>query len=106
MTLEELGIILGLDLQIEAYDSSNSENGKIKIMWRVKFPKVETRDSGCLRGVSGRGTTRTKALQDYADELKGQVLVHDAFGDNRREFQIPKTLKGGKFPQVSSTPCR
>lgn len=88
MTLDELAHLLDVELRIT---SSVDDNGKISI--RVKFPHAEIKDGIVLASATGFGKTLAQARKNYAREIAGKRLVFDAYGEFRREFNIPSTLK-------------
>lgn len=49
----------------------------------------EIKEGGFLRSAYGSGTTRKKALDDYASQLSGKRLVVNATGSDRKEFDVP-----------------
>ena len=53
------------------------------------FTDAETKDGGCLVGTFGNGATKDSAIADYAEELRGRLLVVGAYTSNRREIQCP-----------------
>ncbi len=85
MTIAELKTITGEDLDI--YQQTN---GNII----VSFSHGEVRDGAGLLSLHGTGKTLETATKDYARKLRGKVLVFHSFGVDRREYTIPKTLKG------------
>jgi hypothetical protein len=53
------------------------------------FEGVDESDGHILRGLSGSGDTAQAAIVDYASWLAGKHLVHNAFKQDRREFDAP-----------------
>jgi hypothetical protein len=85
MTLNELSTVAGLELTCELHPWG----------WAARFKECEVKDQpddGVLAGMYGEGPTPEAALDDYAQQLHGKILVHKAMSDQRREFRIPDTL--------------
>jgi len=88
MTLDELSYIVGQSLKIETNPSSNG-----KAIFFVSFRHAEIKGDGVLISVAGNGTTLAKAKKDYAKQIAGKQLVFNAWGEDRREYNIPTTLR-------------
>jgi len=88
MNITELGIIIEKTLNINKYEEFPD--------YYVDFHGVEISESNdnIYKSVTGRGKTIKSATNDYARKLRNQTIVIDAFRRSRREFKIPKTLKG------------
>lgn len=52
----------------------------------ASFISVEVKDGPILRGEYGNGATPEEAIQNYADAIRGKLLVQNAYGEGRREF--------------------
>jgi hypothetical protein len=85
MTLKELETITCSRLDYTDY-------GKGKIT--VQFEHGEIQEDGCiLVTIWGQGKSVLAAERDYVSQLRGELLVIDAYLPTRRTFRIPKTLK-------------
>ena len=85
MTLEEVGIILGVELEVRKLTTTEPK-------FHASFPKVEVKDGGCLTSTFGRGSTPREARKDYAKELCGQRVVRGAYTKNRLEIILPPKI--------------
>ena len=83
MTLMEIGIVIGKELEITHRDSG---------LVIVSFNKTEIRENGILTSSYGVGKTIIKAKKDYCKKLMGARLAIDAFTSKRREIQLPKRI--------------
>ncbi len=88
MTLDELSYIVGENLEIHTKISSDG-----KAIFYVRLPHAEIKGDGFLTSATGSGTTLAKAKKDYCKEIAGKRLVLNAMGEDRREYNIPATLR-------------
>lgn len=65
-----------------------------KPLWRAEIKGAELKRGGMLIGRSGEGETPQKAIEDYVFAIKGETIVIDAYGENRKEFKIPSNIEG------------
>ena len=86
MILKELGTIIGKKVIL-----SYNQFGDV---FHCRFEKVEVKKGGILCSAWGAGKSKKQAQNDYASKLAGQTIILNAMTDNRREFNIPDTLKG------------
>lgn len=61
-------------------------------IYHAKGRSCETKDDCILKTEYGSGSTRKKALDDYAIKLSGKRLVVNAMGNNRREYDVPSLV--------------
>lgn len=54
--------------------------------------RAEVKEGSFLAGVCGRGFTPSEAVNRYAKEIQGKLLVFDAYRDTRVEIQVPPVL--------------
>ena len=88
MTIEDYADIVNVYLIIRRY--CNQDN-----RYSAEFENAEIKEGGCLAGVYGNGKTATEAVLNYVEQIRGKRIVFDAFGKNRREFDVPNTLVAG-----------
>ncbi len=86
MLLTELATIVDGELRI----LWNSHLG----IWQADINGCEIKGDGTLSGCWGGGETPDGAAQELASGLAGQRIVFNAYGPNRREFSVPKDLRG------------
>lgn len=88
MNIYDIADLLDRDIVVTRYANQKGR-------WCIHFENCEVKekkDSYCLVGAHGNGTTVQAAMADYINQIKGKLLVFDAFSDKRREFQLPDTL--------------
>lgn len=56
-------------------------------------PYAEIKDRGMFRGCYGVGKTPNAALNGLIHEIRGEVLVFNAYSDKRREVRVPACLE-------------
>ena len=90
MNIEEYADALNLELEIRRYPNQCNR-------YAASFENCETKasaDDGCLTGTYGNGDSPSGAVVDYVQQIRGKILVHQAYsGDKRREYVVPKNLK-------------
>lgn len=61
------------------------------------FDRAEVVGDGVLIGTFGNGATAEEAIADYTREIALRTLVVDAYGEKRREINVPRlsTSTGG-----------
>jgi len=82
MTLTEIGIIIGKDLDIR-------RSGRVQL---VSFESTEVKEGQCLVSYCGRNANLLKAKRDYCHYLSGVTIVVDARKNTRREYQLPPKI--------------
>ena len=85
MTLYEVGIVIGKNLEVH---HRNSKRYPIY----VSFGRTNVVEGHFLVGVYGNGKTVAEAKRDYCRKLKGQMLCMDDMLDTYRKIQLPKTV--------------
>jgi hypothetical protein len=85
MTIGEYADILNVDLIIRRY--CNQDN-----RYMAELENSEIKEGGCLAGIFGIGKTADEAIEDYVKLIKGKRIVFNAMREDRREFDVPKTL--------------
>ena len=56
------------------------------------FKNGEIKEGACLAGYSGNGETRQKAMEDYANQIAGKLLIIDTSSKDRKEIYVPYDL--------------
>lgn len=80
MILEELATLTGTTIE---YDTTPEGS----VMDRLT--SAEVKEGSLLSLVSGRGRDRAEAARSYLRQISGKRLVVNAYGPDRREYQIP-----------------
>lgn len=89
MTIYELADLLNVTILVHRHPNQDNR-------WTASFDGCETKDSeysNILAGTYGNGNAPAAALDDYARQIGGKVLVFNAMSDRRREFVAPKGLE-------------
>lgn len=92
MTLVMLGKMIGSELKYIEVPEINPHAPDGATVWHVCFPKTETKTDGILRSAFGTGSTKAMARIDYANEIRGKLLVLNAYKSSRRSFLVPVYL--------------
>ena len=90
MTIEELADVLGKNLIIKRYANQTNR-------YTAQFEHCETKESShdpTLLGEYGNAVSAVGAIDNYAQKIRGKILVFNAYSDDRKTFGVPKTLKG------------
>jgi hypothetical protein len=89
VTVEEYADALNLELMIIRH--ANQFNRYV-----ARFHNTETKEnfqSCILSSTHGNGSSADGAVRDYAEKIRGKVLVVDASDKlNRREYAVPREL--------------
>ena len=85
MTIYDLGDVMGTDLIARRFAGQGTR-------WSARFEQTEIQEGCFLVGAYGDGDTPVEAIADYAERIRGKVLVHRHWRDGRREYSVPKTL--------------
>ena len=93
LTLSQFADIIGADLEIIRYSNQNNR-------FTCSFEGSETKtdkDSSIIEGTYGQGYSITAAMKNYVTQLRGKLLVFNAYrySGKRREFQVPLNLVFG-----------
>lgn len=54
----------------------------------VEYRGCDVKDGYFLRGVVGRGNTFEEACEDYLKQIRGKILVFNAYSDSRKEVKV------------------
>jgi hypothetical protein len=85
MNITEFATVIGADLQA----TYNTTLG----YWQASFRRAETKEGAILTSAWGSGPTANVAIEDYARQLRGKLLVLNAWSEaDRKEFRVPLTL--------------
>ncbi|MEE9214690.1 MAG: hypothetical protein V3U54_07825 [Thermodesulfobacteriota bacterium] len=62
--------------------------------WKVgrytaQFKNVEVKEGSFLKSLYGDGENEENAVQDYISNISESTLVYDAYGKNRKVFEVP-----------------
>lgn len=60
--------------------------------WYVSIERAEIKDGACLMSLSGNGWTELEAMTDLILQINGRRMVVNAYGNDRREFDVPNEL--------------
>ena len=88
ITLSELADILGINLEIVRYPNQNNR-------FSCSFERSEAKknkDDIFLTGTYGNGRSPQAAMRDYVRNIRGLLLIINAYSPNRKEFQVPTDL--------------
>ena len=85
MTIYELGDMMNADLVLRRYAMQGNR-------WMAMFEHGEIKDGCCLAGICGNSKTPQGAITDYVRQIRGRVIVFDAWDGKRREYGVPDTL--------------
>jgi hypothetical protein len=88
MTIEELAVLLGKQLQIVRQPNTSLEKP-----WQAQIVRTEVKNGGILTGEYGSGVTPGEALANYCTLIAGQRLVVDAWSEKRLEINVPSDLE-------------
>jgi hypothetical protein len=62
--------------------------------WICMFDHSLIKDGGLLIAEYGNGSTPDEAINEYMENIRGKVIVFDAYdNENRQEYYVPKTLE-------------
>ena len=90
MKLEDFADVILKDMLIRRYANQNNR-------WMAKFEGAEVKDtehSSILAGTHGNGKTPEAAMNDYLGQIRGKILVFNAYGgEKRREYGVPQNLE-------------
>jgi len=82
--------ILNIEIILRYYPNQNNR-------WCAHFDHGEIKEhksSGALISSHGNGPTPQQAINNYLDQIRGKVLVLNAMGTDRREYEVPDSLVG------------
>ena len=93
-TLEEFADRHNLVMEVKERPLDCQHHGK----YTASFERAETTTPGSriLTGAYGDGETPEDAMRDYGQEISGKILVVNAWGDGRRELDVPIIVEGGE----------
>ena len=83
MNIKDFFTAINVDLEVKPHpDGGFTAHGQY----------CETLEGAMLRSEWGTGSTRKKALDNYARLISGKRLVVNAMGPARREYNVPSLL--------------
>lgn len=85
MDVTEYADVLNLEIVIRYYPNQEKR-------FCARFERVEIKEGSMLAGVSGNASTPGDAMRDYITQISGKLAVKNAYGENRLEFTIPKSI--------------
>lgn len=83
LSLTAFADLHGLNMTIRERDTADPEAAN---RFFASFDNTETKGGFFLKGSYGNGATPEDAMEDYAKEINGKMLVVDAYAKNRREI--------------------
>lgn len=83
MNVKDFFLAINVDLEF-----THHSDDRVTVSGR----NCEIKEEGILRSEYGSGSTRKKALDNYATAISGKRLVVNAMSLNRREYNIPSLL--------------
>ncbi len=90
MRLGEYADVLNLDIEIRRYHNQDNR-------YCAQLEHCEVKDeptSSCISSAHGNGRTPEEAMQDYCNQIRGRLLVVNAFDKvERREYRVPMEIK-------------
>ena len=85
MTIEEFASVIDHPIEILMRPGFPRD-----MLWYAHFQDGEIKRGNFLEGTSGNGRTPQEALDVYAREISGRVLVFDVMSETkRREYNVP-----------------
>ena len=78
----------GLNLIVK-YRQTLPKGADERSRFYAAFDRAEVKHGGMLKGEYGDGPTPEEATKAYAQALRGQLLVIDAYKSSRREIRCP-----------------
>lgn len=54
----------------------------------IRFDKLVVKDGCAIKGVVGRGDTFYQALEDYINQINGQLIINEKNSDNNIQYKI------------------
>ncbi len=95
MTLREFAEKYDLELEILErtgwWNPNLGENGR----YYCHFKHSDIKEGPCLVGVSGNGSTKQAAVENYAREISDKRLIIDAGSKERCEIRVPRLTGSG-----------
>lgn len=85
-TIEEFAEKHGLVMEVTERALPNSNDSR----YFASFENSDIKEGSMLIGAFGNGATPEEAIANYAKRISLQKLVVDAFGENRKEFSVPR----------------
>jgi hypothetical protein len=90
MTIREFAQVIDIPLRIHGREVLTCEESGMNYLY-VVFDLCDVLDEdGMLHGSFGNGNTVEEAVQNYAGEISGKILVHKALHADRRKFKVPQ----------------
>ncbi len=89
MNIREFSKVINQRLSITG--SANQDNLS-KVCWSATFERGEIKEGYILSNTFGYGSTPLLALRNYARQIKGKVIVFDAYKKDRQTFDVPDHL--------------
>lgn len=83
MNLKDVAYVTGTKLIVK-YNSTKEYFAELHF--------AEIKDGGVLRCAFAFGKNPTEAKKNLAKRISGQVLVTNAYGEDRKEFNIPPKI--------------
>lgn len=84
-TIENFAVTHDLTMQVHERSRNSGPN-----KFYAYFESAETKDGCILCGDFGNGHDEQEAIQNYAKEISGKLLVIDAYSEERRrEIRVP-----------------
>lgn len=83
VTLEEFADIVHRDLVIRRYAGQRNR-------YICSLEHCEVKDGPILSGVYGEGRSPKEAMNSYAEQISGRLMVFNAYRDTRQEFGVPQ----------------
>lgn len=84
------------DLTMIVYERKPSDLGFCwteRIRFFAHFKNANVKDGSTIVGVFGNGATPEEAIENYAPEISGKLLVINAGSPERKEVQVPLLTK-------------
>lgn len=86
MTIDEYADAIGAELVLRRFP--NQEN-----RWMAKFDNCDVKTGTMVSTQRGEGRGPAAAVADYCERIRGQRLVFETYGrEKRREFDVPTSL--------------
>jgi hypothetical protein len=85
MTIEEFAEREGLIMEVV----ERPRNIPYNFPFYANFDHAEIQQGGFLIGAYGNGNTPEEAIENYARQISGLILIFNAYRDDRKEIRIP-----------------
>lgn len=87
-TIQEFADAHGLVMEVRERRKPIGDNSRYYAM----FKDAEVSEPGVLVGAHGNGASPGEAIADYADRISLKRLVIGAYGEARRELDVPRLI--------------